>query len=193
MSDEPGGLKKCPYCAEEIPEASRVCKFCSTPLVKKCPSCAEEINALARKCRFCGSELGAAASPAGGPKLRRDVPLGERRDILMTVVLTFLTCGVYFLIVLYKVGDELDRHRGRNDINAGLDILLLFLTCGFWSYYLMYKYPRALEETLAEEGVTKPDLVLPCLLLAIFGLHIVSLMILQHELNRHWEAHGAPA
>ena len=33
------------------------------------------------------------------------------------------------------------------------------------------------------------DLVLPCMLFAIFGMGLVSFLILQGELNKHWELH----
>ncbi len=186
-------MKKCPYCAEEIPAESKVCKFCGSAVVKKCPYCAEEIVALARKCRYCQSDL---AGPAGEGKpgraaarLRADRPVGEERGVAVTVLLTILTCGIWGLVVQYKIGDELNRHQGRSQINPALDLLLLFLTCGFWGIWMMYKYPRVLQEITAEEQVPEVDLTVPCILLSFFGLHIVALAILQSELNKHWELH----
>jgi hypothetical protein len=187
------GMKKCPFCIEEIPEESKVCKFCNSTVVKKCPFCAEEIAALAKKCRFCQSDLSSAtgeskAKPSAA-RLRSDRTVGEERGIALTVLLTLLTCGIYGIVVQYKIGEELNRHQGRNQINAGMDLLLLLLTCGVWGIYLMYKYPRVLQEITIEEEVPVVDIAVPCILLSIFGLHIVALAILQSELNRHWEGH----
>lgn len=186
-------MKKCPYCMEEIPEESKVCKFCNSAVVKKCPFCAEEINALAKKCRFCNSDL---ASPTGEAKpkrsraqMRADTTLGEERGIAVTLLLILLTCGIWGLVVQYKIGDEISRHQGKGQINAGMDLLLVFLTCGLWGIYLMYKYPKVLQEITIEEEMPVVDLAVPCILLTIFGFHLVALLILQNELNKHWDAH----
>jgi hypothetical protein len=92
-------------------------------------------------------------------------------------------------VVTYKIGDELERHQGKGQINPGMDLLLVFLTCGFWAIYIMYKYPRVLQEITVEEEMPVVDVVVPCILLTVFGLQIVALAILQNELNKHWEAH----
>ena len=186
-------MKKCPYCAEEIPQESKVCKFCGSAVVKKCPFCAEEIVVLAQKCRFCGSDLGAPSGEARPrqtrARTRADATLGEERGIVVTILLTIVTCGIWGLVVQYKMGEELNRHQGRNQINAALDLVLVFVTCGLWAIYIMYKYPKVLQEITVEEEMPVVDVMVPCILLSVFGLHIVALAILQNELNKHWEAH----
>jgi hypothetical protein len=181
-------MRKCPFCLAEIPEDAKVCKACNSTVVKQCSACHAEILATAKKCRFCGAELEgkplSVARTSGGP-------LGSRREILVTLLLIFLTCGLWGLVVQYKIGSEINQHRGRNDFNPGLDLALIFLTCGFWVFYIMVKYPQALQEMIVEEGGTSTDLVLPSILLTIFGLHLVALLILQGELNRHWEHHAS--
>ncbi len=186
-------MKKCPYCMEEIPEESRVCKFCNSALVKKCPFCAEEINVMAKRCRFCSSDLASAtgegAARPSRSKARSSATLGEERGVAVTILLTIFTCGIWGLVVQYKIGEELNRHQGKSQINAGLDLVLLFVTCGIWGIYMMYKYPKVLQEITIEEEMPVVDLTVPCILLSIFGLHIVALALLQNELNKHWEAH----
>jgi hypothetical protein len=180
--------KACPFCAEQIPRESRVCKFCHSALSRKCPFCAEEIGATERACPICKSDL---ASPVRGASAapRAHGPLGEERGIALMVILTILTCGIWGIYVQYKIGDELDRHQGKGRINAGLDLLLTFVTCGLWFIYVMYKYPRALQEITVDEGAPPVDLTVPCLLLTIFGFGFVALAILQNEMNKHWDAH----
>ncbi|MBV8878572.1 MAG: DUF4234 domain-containing protein [Planctomycetaceae bacterium] len=182
-------MRKCPFCLAEIDEKAKVCKACNSTVVKKCTACNAEILATARKCRYCAADLEAKPLPAVRVSTG---PLGSRREILTTLVLVFLTCGLWGLVLQYKIGSEINEHRRRNDFNPGLDLALVFLTCGLWVFYIMVKYPQALQEMIVEEGGHSSDLVLPSILLTIFGLHIVALMILQGELNRHWELHGAP-
>jgi hypothetical protein len=188
-------MKSCPFCKESIPEESRVCKACSRPLVRRCPVCAEENPAAARACRACRSLLdGTAADAPQAPRAPRAVggALGEERGVVSTVVLSLLTCGIYGMVVMYRIGEELNAHRERRDTNPGVDLLLAIVTCNLWGIYLMYKYPRLLQETMAEEGMPTSDIGVACLLLSIFGFRVVALAILQSELNKHWEAHRAP-
>jgi hypothetical protein len=185
--------KKCPYCMEEIPEEAKVCKFCNSAVVKKCPFCAEEINAVAKKCRFCNSDLtsstGEGKAKASGTKVRAERTLGEERGVGVTLLLMILTCGIWGLVVMYKMGDELNQHQGKSQINPGVDLLLCIVTCGLWGVYVMYKYPKVLQEITIEEEMPVVDVMVPCILLTIFGLQIVAVLILQNELNKHWEAH----
>jgi hypothetical protein len=183
-------MRKCPFCLQEIPEAAKVCKHCSKTVVKRCSACNEEIVATAIRCRYCRADLSAPRpTPVKATVLRDEAPCGERREIVMTLLLLVLTCGLYGFVLLYKMGDEINRHSGRNELNPGMDLLLTFLTCGFWSWYVMYRYPKALQDLIMEEGGPTTDLVLPCLLFAIFGMGLVSFLVLQGELNKHWALH----
>ena len=154
-------------------------------VTKPCPFCGKEIDAASRKCGICGRELDAAAIPC--PR-----PLGESRSIAVHLLLTLVTCGFWGLFWLYKMGEEINRHEGQNRINPGLDLVLMFVTCGLWGMYMMYKYPQTLHEIKLSEQMPSSELALVCLLLSFFGLYPVSLMILQDDLNKHWQAHGAP-
>lgn len=182
-------MKPCPYCNAEVPEEYKVCKACGHAVVKKCPYCAEEIQPQAVRCRYCH----AALNEEGGESLPNDRPIGEVRSLVLTLVLIFITCGIWGLVLVYQMGQELDEHQGKGQINPGMDLVLTFLTCGLWAIYLMYKYPQVLHEITQEEGATPVDLTMPCLLLSIFGLQIVALLILQDALNKHWDEHRGAA
>lgn len=182
-------MRKCPFCLVEIAEEAKVCKACNSTVVKKCTACNAEILATARKCRYCAADLEGKSLPVARANT---MPCGERREVLMQLVLFFLTCGLWGLVMQYRIGTDINEHRGRQDFNPGLDLALIFLTCGLWVFYVMVKYPQALQEMIKEEGGSTGDLVLPSLLLTLFGFHIVALFILQGELNRHWDLHGAP-
>jgi hypothetical protein len=188
--------KRCPYCQEEIAEEAKVCKFCNSAIVKKCPFCAEEISVLAKKCRYCNSDLssptgGGAGSRPGGPAgpVRSFGPVGQERDILMTVILTFVTCGIYGIVHMFQIAGDINQHGGRERLNPAVDLLLMFLTCGIWILVVCYKYAKAVYEIEVEEGVPgASDQSGLCLILGFF-IGYFAMMILQAELNRHWQMH----
>ncbi len=182
--------KKCPYCMEEIAEESKVCKFCNSSIVKKCPFCAEEISVLAKKCKFCNSDL---SSPTGESPRRAagafsNRPIGEEKNIVLYVVLYFITCGIWAWVHIFQIAGDVNNHSGQQKLNPGLDLLLTFVTCGIWAIVVQYKYAKAIYEMQIEEGIQASDNSTLCLILAFFA-GFVGLLIMQGELNKHWEMH----
>lgn len=194
----------CPSCGQPASEGARVCKGCGAALSKRCPHCAEWIAVLAARCPFCAADLAggpapvlrtAHAAPAGGisPGAGR---VGERRELILAFLLTFVTCGIFGLYLMYKIGDELNEHSGSSGLNPGLDILLGLLTCGLWFIYARYRYAETLRDLSVREGGEAQDVTTLCLVLDIAALcfgftALVSLLVLQNEVNRHWERHAA--
>jgi hypothetical protein len=112
--------------------------------------------------------------------------VGETRDPLMVVLFGFLTCGIYMWFWLYTTSTELKNALGREDINPTMDVVLSIVTCGFYFIYLLYKYPQLMLEMQDRVGKPRNDISMTSLLLGIFGLGIVSVAIIQSELNAIW-------
>jgi hypothetical protein len=122
------------------------------------------------------------------PAASYGAPAGEKRDVVLPIVLTFVTCGFYGIYWHYKMMSEIAADLGRSDINPVMEILLCFVTCGIYAIYLAYKYPKLVTEMQAKRGMLVNDISTVSLILAIFGLIIVSHALLQTELNKIWDA-----
>jgi len=182
-------MRKCPFCLVDQPDEARVCKNCQSTMVQKCPKCAGEIMATAKKCRHCAADLEMmSVAPAAIPD--SGAPCGERRELVISILLVVFTCGLWALVMQYKMGKEINAHRRNEELSPGRDLALTFLTCGVWIIYVMCIYPQAITDMLKQEGKPTTDLLLPALLLTIFGMHPVAVLILQEELNKHWESHA---
>lgn len=113
---------------------------------------------------------------------------GERREPVMVLIFSLLTCGIYMFYWWYTVGTEIKNALNREDINPSLDIILSLVTCGLYTLYLFYKYPKLMTEMQERVGMPRNDVSTTSLILAIFGLGIVSVLIIQSELNNIWNA-----
>ncbi len=60
----------------------------------------------------------------------------RRREIALCIIFSLLTCGIYGIYWMYKMGERLDRVTGKSNTGI-LYIVLTFLGLGIVSYALM--------------------------------------------------------
>ena len=70
--------------------------------------------------------------------IKGDVVMLTKRNVVSSLVLSFVTCGIYYLYWLYKFDEDLKLEL-ENDNNPLLDVILIFVTCGLYSVYLYYR------------------------------------------------------
>lgn len=125
-----------------------------------------------------------AAQPGGGGLYA----VGQKRDPIMAIVFTFLTCGIYGIWWIYTYATEIKNALGREDLNPTMDLVLGIVTCGIYAIYAFYyKYPSLLVEMQRRVGLPVNDITMLTLILA-FVFSPASLFLIQTELNKIWDA-----
>lgn len=115
--------------------------------------------------------------------------VGEKRDPIMVIVLSIVTCGIYMYYWVYQTSMEIKNALGgREDINPTLDVVLSIFTCGIYLIYLFYRYPQLLLELQDRTSQPRNDITVISLVLALVGVGIVSVFMIQTEMNKIWEA-----
>ena len=83
----------------------------------------------------------------------------EKRDVALSVILTFITCGLYGLYWMYKLTEEVHALSGKpRTPDGGTVVLYTILTCSFYFYYWLYKIGGELVDLRRENGLP-PDSV----------------------------------
>ena len=83
----------------------------------------------------------------------------EKRDVALSVILTFITCGLYGLYWMYKLTEEIHALSGKpRTPDGGTVVLYTILTCSFYFYYWLYKIGGELVDLRRENGLP-PDSV----------------------------------
>ena len=108
----------------------------------------------------------------------------NERSIPLYIILSLLTCGLFSIYWFIVLAGDIKRLKGGTKPNGVVDYLLGFITCGIYLWYCYYTYPKYIEEIQEERGLKVNDISLAALLLGIFGLGIVSLALIQNELNK---------
>jgi hypothetical protein len=114
--------------------------------------------------------------------------VGETRDPITVLLLSLVTCGIYLYYEIYKVSSELRDALGRQDINPTMDVVLGIVTCGLYFIYLAYRYPQLILELQDRARMPRNDISIVSIILAVCGLGIVSVFMIQTELNKVWDA-----
>lgn len=103
----------------------------------------------------------------------------QRRDILVSVILSIVTCGIYGIYWAVMAGREAMALRDPGD-NGVLEIVLLILF-PFVGFFLV---ERKFTEGCQRYGIPHNDNSVLYLVLGLVSLSIVSLALLQNDLNK---------
>jgi len=110
------------------------------------------------------------------------------RNIVVSLILTILTCGIYDLYWNAKQMKTMNGLLEREELSFWTWLLVSIITCGVFHLYYEYKMGLALVE-IQEKYDMRVDNHLPILslLLSVFGFSIVVDAIHQNEINKAYE------
>jgi len=178
----------CHRCGAPIREGVKFCTQCGMPV----PSASSGYQSVLRPPPMADAERPSALPPEFFPPAPGVPPVAgivrPERSIPMAVFLTIITCGVYGVIWLYKMGCDLRAASATDEPHPGVDALLTVATCGIWGVYVAYKYPSLINQIKRRFRLPESDVPIISLLLALFSygfppLALVALALVQNELN----------
>lgn len=108
-----------------------------------------------------------------------------KRNIGLAILLSIITCGIYAIYWFVVVSD--DTNRANNDANGtsgGVAVLLNIITCGIYGFYWAYKQGEKLDYAKNMRNMPSSNSNVLYLVLAIFGLQIIGLALMQDSLNK---------
>jgi len=147
-----------------------------------CSNCGNKFDDSSAFCPKCGKETGAYRQP----NQQRNSNINSR-DIVVCIILSFITCGIYGIVWFIEIVNDLNYASDSNDdTTGGVVFLLSLITCGIYGVYWFYKASEKVNAIKRKRGLY-PDTSLGViyLLLAIFGFSIVNYCLIQNELNKY--------
>lgn len=109
----------------------------------------------------------------------------EKRSIPLCIVLSIVTCGIYGIYWLYQVADAFYNARTNTTLSTtpAVTILLSIVTCGIYGLYAYYIWGKSTPEIFARYGYSGEDRSIMYVILGIFGFSIISLCMIQNDIN----------
>ncbi len=164
----------------------------------KCKKCGTEVDDRAKFCPVCGEPMVSDQVPHAPQPPRPNYAAGNSgnsggyrapitsRSIPLAIILSIVTCGIYGLYWMYCLANDLNTASGHEqDTSGGLVVLFSIITCGIYGLYWYYTAAGKVGEV--QEFDRRPrdgSLGILYLLLALFGFSIVSMALMQNELNK---------
>ena len=109
----------------------------------------------------------------------------QRRDLVMTIILSIVTCGIYSIYWMICINDDVNRVSNNVQDPPGVTVFILTLvTCGIYGYYWAYKMGEKLDNVYASRGAAPQSRSILYLVLSLVGLSIVSYALMQDSLNK---------
>ena len=105
----------------------------------------------------------------------------EQRNIVVCILLSIVTCGIYMYYWIYKISEELKQLSGDDSMpDGGIAILLTLVTCGIYLIYWHYKMGQACDQA---KGDPNGNSAILYMVLGLLGLGIVSYCLEQNTIN----------
>lgn len=109
----------------------------------------------------------------------------KERSIVVSIILTIVTCGIYGIYwFIVMTDDAVKANDGKEyQTSGGVAFLLSIVTCGIYSLYWYYKMGKAISVAKADRNMPAGDNSVLYLVLGIFGFGIISYCLIQSDLN----------
>ena len=108
----------------------------------------------------------------------------SKRDLVLNIILTIVTCGIWGIIWEVQIADDIKLLTGEEGLVSGIVLVLLSLvTCGIYFIFWIYNAGNKLELVKAGYGLPTESKGLVYVVLSIFGFSIVALALMQNDLN----------
>ena len=175
---------------------------------KFCQYCGNTLNGTEMTCPKCGGAVAQQAQPNYGQQAQPNYgqqaqpnygqqpgmnpgyamggrPAIENRNIVTTILLSLVTCGIYGIIWFIKLTDDSNTACGEpNQTSGGMAFLFTLLTCGLYSFYWAYKMGEKMFKAGQRYGKPIENNSVLYLVLSLFGLGIVNYCLIQSDLNK---------
>lgn len=177
----------CNHCGAELPEGVKFCQNCGAPV----EASASEQDAQQNTYSAPNYTQQSTVPPAYDQNYAQQPPQFfdcgiQARDIATAIILSIVTCGIYNIYWFIKQVDDVNRAANDQSAFSGVVTFLLgFVTCGIYSLYWYYQAGKKIAYAQQVRGLpVKDNLELLYLLLGLFGFGIVSMALIQNDLNK---------
>lgn len=165
----------CSNCGTQINDGEKFCPNCGAPVHGADQNAAQFTNEQPTSDTvkgFSAENANNAGDSVFSPTFGF-IPLRTDRSLLVYVLLTIVTCGIYSWVFIYQLIQDVNiacDGDGDNTMNFWLFFLLSFVTCGIYAYVWYYQLGNRLQNNCARYGQPTTEGGTAVLLWMLFGI-----------------------
>lgn len=106
----------------------------------------------------------------------------QKRDIVVCILLSIVTCGIYSLYWFVCLTDDTNALAGEADTSGGVALLLTLITCGIYGFYWAYRRGEKIDKVKQMHNIPAGNGGVLYLILYLFG-GLIAYALIQNELN----------
>ena len=153
---------------------------------KYCSKCGNKLKEGIKFCENCGEPV--TDSNNSSNTNSGYTAIVNNRNIGLSIVLSIITCGIYSIIWMVYINDDVNKvNDDINGTSGAVVFLFTLLTCGIYGFYWNYKMGQKLYEAGNKNGKSINDNSIIYLILSLCGLSLVSYCLMQNDLNQFSE------
>lgn len=107
----------------------------------------------------------------------------KERNIALSVIFCFITCGIYGIYWFVCLTDDVNEVSGEYSTSGVLAFILTIVTCGIYGLYWAYKMGDKLDIAKQKRGIPASNGGILYLIVFMFG-GIIAYALIQNELNK---------
>ena len=191
-------MKYCAKCGGQVNENAKFCVHCGAPLTSPEPAASEPVveTPAAETLNYTYTPVstepaqkqnynyeyntGNAAGTQQGPKVANSGI--TQRSIVVAIILTIVTCGLYGIYWMIKLNDEINVLAGEPNATSGAMVFLLsIVTCGIYSFFWIFKMGERCDRI---KGITGGNSNVLYLVISLLGFGIVVYCLMQDTINK---------
>lgn len=158
---------------------------------KYCQNCGTELTGTETFCANCGAQINTNYTQENNESYQNNnyngAPFVQNRNLVMAVLLSFISCGIYSIYWFVVMTDEVAKVSNDSNMSGIKAFLFSLITCGIYQLYWYYKMGKNLYLAGRQYNKNISDNSILYLLLGVFGLGIVSYCLMQLDLNKFSE------
>ncbi|MBQ8591911.1 MAG: DUF4234 domain-containing protein [Lachnospiraceae bacterium] len=108
----------------------------------------------------------------------------QQRNVAVCIILSIVTCGIYGIYWFICLSNDANTVSATAGTSGGMAFLLSLVTCGIYGLYWMYKQGEKIDFAKQKKGMPSSNSGILYLILAIFGLGIISYALMQDSINK---------
>lgn len=110
-----------------------------------------------------------------------------RRDIVVSIILSFVTCGIYGYYWLYSMAEDMNNVTGDHKTSGAMVLILTIVTCNIYGIYWAFTMGDRIDKIKAEKGIPASNGGVLYLIVYLV-CYPAALALMQNELNKMADA-----